>query len=372
MPGCRPRWGTWGHASLGASGIRAGHRRTVGGNSAASRTTADRGAFLERARQRGEIAPDLPRLDANDAMANAALLNAILSEVPHPAFPATASAVRPGPAALRCSFAGACRAFALGRALGLSASSPEGHLGCAARLWSAGPAEVAAFVLGRRLQGPVTQDAIVDVDVSRIVVPPFRFGDATLTFTAADLGPLQPGELFIGTYHTHPEGDVSQGVLSETDIDHAASGDRVWRRASAGEALAPTGTDLSANHAAELPPSSGTSPSPAGSSESPPRLAPLAIPRSDWLFDIVDPREGDWNVYAHDGARLSELSALCRSRTPCPLNELRIAGSRFHLLARVYEEQDDDAPQLADRRDCEGRARAAWPCPDAVLRCRGD
>ncbi|HNN97197.1 MAG TPA: hypothetical protein PKI03_33240 [Pseudomonadota bacterium] len=299
---------------------------------------------LERARQRGEIAPDLPRLDANDAMANAALLNAILSDVPHPGFArdhqrcearARSFAVQLRGRLSRVRF-GARSVCQLRRLKAISAAQP----GFGPR----GLAEVAAFVLGRRLQGPVTQDAIVDVDVSRIVVPPFRFGDATLTFTAADLGPLQPGELFIGTYHTHPEGDVSQGVLSETDIDYMRQAVIEFGGELAGEALAPTGTDLSANHAAEPPPSSGSSPSAAGSSESPPRLAPLAIPRSDWLFDIVDPREGDWNVYAHDGARLSELSALCRSRTPCPLNELRIAGSRFHLLARVYEEQDDDAP----------------------------
>ena len=67
--------------------------------------------------------------------------------------------------------------------------------------------------------------------------------------------------------------------------------------------------------------------------------------RLDWLFDIVDPREGDWNVYAHDAVRLRELATLCTQKSPpCPLNELRIAGSRFHLLARTYDERDEDAP----------------------------
>src|SRR6516165_8370477 len=35
---------------------------------------------LERARARGEVAPGVPRLDADDAMANAAMLNAELRE----------------------------------------------------------------------------------------------------------------------------------------------------------------------------------------------------------------------------------------------------------------------------------------------------
>jgi hypothetical protein len=67
-------------------------------------------------------------------------------------------------------------------------------------------------------------------------------------------------------------------------------------------------------------------------------------PRLDWLFDIVEPREGSWNVYAHDTRRLASLRERCSRESPCPLNELRIAGSSFNLLARYYEERDDDLP----------------------------
>lgn len=299
---------------------------------------------LDRARQRGEIAPNLPRLDANDAMANAALLNSILSAVPHPGFPrdgqtcearARSLAVQLRGRLSRVRF-GARSVCQLRRLKAISVAQP----GFGPR----GLAEVAAFILGRRLQGPVTSDAIVDVDVSRIVVPPFRFGDATLTFTAADLGPLQPGELFIGTYHTHPEGDVTQGVLSETDIEYMRQAIIEFAGELAGEAAPAALVDLSANQPTDEAKPDAASPAatvPAAGGRPAP---PAASSRSDWLFDIVDPKEGDWNVYAHDAVRLSELSALCRARTPCPLNELRIAGSRFHLLARVYEEQDEDTP----------------------------
>src|SRR5690349_14514539 len=62
---------------------------------------------------------------------------------------------------------------------------------------------------------------------------------------------------------------------------------------------------------------------------------------ADWLLDIVDPREGDWNVYAHDGKRLRELMMACQFEKSCPLNELRLPGSRFFLQARYYEDRGD-------------------------------
>jgi hypothetical protein len=263
---------------------------------------------LERARLRGEVAPALPRLDPSDAMANAAVLNAVLAEVAHPDFDGHG---RPCTARAR-SFAilldgrlsrvrfGARSVCQLQLLKQISVAQP----GFGPR----GVAEVAAFVLGRRLHSP--DGPAVDVDVSRVVVPPFRFGDATLTFAAADLGPLAAGELFIGTYHTHPESDITQGVLSETDLEYMQRGF----------------VDF-AGQVGNLQPDAGR-----GSE------------RLDWLFDVVDPREGDWNVYAHDARRLGELAALCAQKTPCPLNELRIAGSRFHLLARTYDEHEEDSP----------------------------
>jgi hypothetical protein len=270
---------------------------------------------LERARLRGEVSPDVPRLDANDAMANAALLNALLAEVPHPDFPRDGRTCQ-APA----------RSFAVKLQGRLSRVRFGGRSVCQLRRLK--EISVAAFVLGRRMVVPrVGDQSIVDVDVSRIVVPPFRIGDASLTFAAAELGPLSDGEFFIGTYHTHPEGDVSQGVLSETDLDY-------MRQAVIEFAAAPPPSPRAAGRCG----SDGTDAGESGCE------AKAQGHRVDWLFDIVDPKEGDWNVYAHDRERLSELAELCSKQTPCPLNELRIAGSRFHLLARSYDEREEDAP----------------------------
>jgi hypothetical protein len=259
---------------------------------------------LQRALSRGEVGPDLPRLDASDAMGNAAVLNAALAVVTHPGLhPSGPLAETAPPCTARArSFAlfidgrlsrvrfGARSVCQLRRLKQISLAQP----GFGPR----GLAEVPAFVLGRRLSGGA------DVDVTRIVVPPFRFGGDNLTFEAADLGPLQTGERFIGTYHTHPEDDVAQGVLSETDLDYMQSGFVDFAGA----------------------------------------VGPLdrPSPHLDWLFDIVEPRDGEWNVYAHDARRLAALRERCSRESPCPLNELRLAGSPFNLFARVYEERDDD------------------------------
>ena len=59
----------------------------------------------------------------------------------------------------------------------------------------------------------------------------------------------------------------------------------------------------------------------------------------DWLFDIVEPRNGDWNVFAHDRDVLDQLTARCDGGD-CPLNALRLPGTPYYLLARYYEERD--------------------------------
>lgn len=255
---------------------------------------------LQRGLERGEVGPDLPRLDPTDAMANAAVLSASLLTVPHPGF---GDPTRPCLARAR-SFAvmldgrlsrvrfGARSVCQLQKLKQISLSQPG--------FGPHGLAEVPAFVLGRRLAGGD------DVDVTRIVIPPFRFAGDSVTFEAADLGQLQPGERFIGTYHTHPEDDLTQGVLSETDLEYMRSGF----------------VDFSGD------------------------VGPLdhASDKLDWLFDIVDPRDGEWNVYAHDGQRLAALRQRCTREPSCPLNELRLAGSPYNLFARVYEERDDDLP----------------------------
>ena len=58
----------------------------------------------------------------------------------------------------------------------------------------------------------------------------------------------------------------------------------------------------------------------------------------DWLFDIVEPRNGDWNVFAHDRDILDQLSSRCDDGD-CPLNALRLPGTPYYLLARYYEER---------------------------------
>lgn len=258
---------------------------------------------LERGQSLGEVKPHVPRLNAEDPMANAAVLRRALDDV----VLSRSSDGAPG-----CD--SRARLFAVlidGR---LSRVRVGARVVCQLRLLKQisiaqpgfgehGLAEVAAFLLGRRLPGGD------DVDVTRVVIPPFRFSGDSLTFLSADLGPMDAGERFIGTYHTHPGGDLEQGVLSEIDLGYMQSG--LVQIHWAGGA----------------------------------RDAQAVAARLDWLFDIVEPRQGDWNVYAHDMRRLRDLHERCTNlgatQTPCPLNELRLAGSPFHLLARYYDEPSD-------------------------------
>ena len=65
-------------------------------------------------------------------------------------------------------------------------------------------------------------------------------------------------------------------------------------------------------------------------------------PQTDWLIDIVDPKWGDWNAFAHDRRKLKALHARCMASSPCPLNELRLGGSDNNLFVRFYEELPDE------------------------------
>jgi proteasome lid subunit RPN8/RPN11 len=246
---------------------------------------------LERGVSRGEIEPGVPRLDPEDPMANAALLGRELVAVGRPALDGEPCRAAPRSFALyvdgrlsRVRFA-ARAVCQLWRLKQISTAQP----GFGRR----GLAEVAAFVVGRRFGDSA------DVDVVRVVVPPFRFTGDTVTFVPADLGALAPGESFIGTYHTHPEGDVEEGVLSATDLAFMRQG-RVDFHGRVGDLA--TATD-----------------------------------GVDWLFDIVEPRDGDWNVYAHDRRRLDELTDRCRHHADCPVEQLRITGSRYYLFTRFFE-----------------------------------
>ena len=239
---------------------------------------------LERAHARGEVAPAVPRLDPADPMANQAVLMESLDAV------ADGSGCRARTIALaldgrlsRVRF-GARAVCQLQRLKEISVAQP----GFGAR----GLAEVAAFVLGKRTKG--------DVEVTRIIVPPFRFTGATLSFVPADLGPLADGEQLIGTYHTHPDDDWHQGLLSRVDLGFMRAG-HVDFHGRVG---------WLDGHSRDL----------------------------DWLFDIVEPRNGDWNVFAHDRDILDRLTTRCDGGD-CPLNALRLPGTPYYLLARYYEDR---------------------------------
>ena len=250
---------------------------------------------LARGVQRGELRPGIPRLDPDDAMANAAVLKLALNEVGTPGLDESechASARRFSvllagrQSNLRFSSRAVCQLQKLKQ---ISTAQPG--------FGKHGLGEVAAFVLGRRLGDTP------EVDVTRIVVPPFCFTGDTVTMLDADLGPLLPNERFIGTYHTHPEGDLEQGILSTTDLHYMRYGYVDFH----GQVGALHGTRSEV----------------------------------DWLFDIVEPRDGDWNVYAHDRALLDLLRELCES-DHCPLDELRLTGSRFYLFTRTFDERTED------------------------------
>lgn len=239
---------------------------------------------LERAHARGELAPGIPRLDPADPMANQAVLMEALDGADARSCRARTIALATEGRLSRVRF-GRRAVCQLARLKEISVAQP----GFGAR----GLAEVAAFVLGRRTRG--------DVEVTRIVVPPFRFTGDTLSFVPADLGALAAGEQLIGTYHTHPDDDWHQGLLSRVDLGFMRSG-RVDFHGKVGW-LDDASRDL------------------------------------DWLFDIVEPRNGDWNVFAHDRDVLDQLTSRCDAGD-CPLNALRLPGTPYYLLARYYEDHD--------------------------------
>jgi hypothetical protein len=243
---------------------------------------------LERAEARGWIEPGVPKLDPDDPMANAATLKVALAEAGDPnADPRSCRAaarwfqVMLDGKQSRIDFTtrAVCQ---LRRLKEISTGQPGFGTG--------GLAEMAAFILGVR-RGR-------HVEVTRVVVPPFHYSRDSITFMPADLGPLEPGERFIGTYHTHPDSDEDDGVPSTVDLSF-------WLH---------------------------------GSADFHGRVGKLAQTADgvDWLFDIVETRDGDWNVYAHDRSRLSELASICENEVYCPVDELRLAGSRYYLLSRYY------------------------------------
>jgi proteasome lid subunit RPN8/RPN11 len=254
---------------------------------------------LERARQRGEIRPGIPRLDADDAMANSEILATSLEEFDR----ATPCVARPRFFAIRLGNPGVLTRVRFGPQVVCELQRLKEISLAQSQTGVRSLGEVAAFILGRRRPGGR------DVEVTRLVIPPFQFSNDSVYFPLADLGPLQDGERMIGTYHTHPEGDIEQGVLSETDLRFMETG-YIDFHGQVGRLKHPR-------------------------------------PGLDWLFDIVDPGDGEWNIFAHDQARLAALLTLCQARggaeATCPVDELRIAGSPYYLLTRFYEESPSGA-----------------------------
>lgn len=239
---------------------------------------------IERGAARGWLSAGIPKLDPDDPMANAATLNAVLAGAGDPEVcraPARWFNLLVEGRQSRVDFSteAVCQ---LRQLKAISAAQPG--------FGNRGLGELAAFILGTR-RGRHMQ-------VSRIVVPPFHFTRDTITFLPADLGPLHLDEKFIGTYHTHPESDEDDGVPSPIDLSFMQRGTvdfhgRVGRLAHARDGI-------------------------------------------DWLFDIVQTRDGDWNVYAHDRVRLAEMATICDQDAYCPVDEMRLAGSRYYLLTRFY------------------------------------
>ena len=248
---------------------------------------------LERARSRGDISPGVPRLDAEDPMANAAILGEALDRE-------RVRGCSLAPRSFQVHLEGRTRHVRVPShivcQLAMLKTISVGQPGFGTR----GLAEVAAFLLGKALG-----DDADEIELARVVIPPFHFTRDSITFLDADLGPLAPGERLVGTYHTHPDDDLSEGLLSITDLRYMHQGHIDFHG----------------------------------------QIGWLARPRSglDWIFDVVDPRDGAWNVFAHDAVRLDAVRKRCELGATCPLDELRLAGSVYYLLVRTYEERSADA-----------------------------
>jgi hypothetical protein len=230
--------------------------------------------------------PGVPRLDARDALVNRSVLERALARVGTDGGarcdqPARGLAVQKEGVAswVRIAPRVVCQLRELKR---ISVAQPG--------VGAHGVAEVGAFLIGKRVDKTV--------DVGRVVVPPFTFGRDRLDFVAADLGALAEGETLVGTWHTHPDGDLEEGLLSTVDLEFLRRGSVDFHGAIG-------------------------------------RFADRR-PGLDFLFHVVDPRDGGWNVYAHDGAMFGKLLDECRGGR-CPLNALRTPGTPYFALARTWD-----------------------------------
>lgn len=239
---------------------------------------------LERAEARGELAPGIPRLDADDPMANAAILQAEIDAVSCSLPPRRFTVLLDGqrrhvraPSRVVCALALLKRVSA----------AQAGGLG-----------EIAAFLLATPRPGET-------VELGRVIVPPFSFTHDTVHFIAADLGALRPGEKLVGTWHTHPADDRAEGTPSRTDLAFMRYG-YIDFHGQLGSVWQPLGG-------------------------------------LEWLFDVIDPRDGSWNVYSHDRSRLDDLRAVCDHDAQCPLDDLRTVGSDLYMRADVAIDAYADA-----------------------------
>lgn len=153
-------------------------------------------------------------------------------------------------------------------------------------------AEIPAYIFGVERDGEVV--------VTRTEVADFTFEGDTISVLRPKVADLRTGEKIVGTYHTHPYDAERWGVLSEYDIIGVCR--EINIELSGGRIINPRQNPDKFNH----------------------------------LFDIVDPRNGDWSVYVHNERiydQLNEIyeSSRARRRGIRPVNEMRRPTSPYYL-----------------------------------------
>lgn len=162
--------------------------------------------------------------------------------------------------------------------------------------------EIPAYLFGKE----VSPGAYV---ITKVHVPPFTFIDDTVKpMTHLAQVELEPGEVFLGTFHTHPGNDESWGVLSTKDIriggiaEHASfmirgEDGRFYERYLDG-----TTGDI-----------------------------------DQWCFDMIAPKFGTWQIYEHNREKLLEVSRQYPKEGIAQAEALRQPDSKYYSLLK-YEE----------------------------------
>ena len=130
--------------------------------------------------------------------------------------------------------------------------------------------EIPAYIIGRKGEEKGREHYLV----TRIEMPPFNFyGDAVNAMPSLRDIVLQPGECFLGTFHTHPEG---YSVLSALDITNNGIARFAYAR--------PVG-------------------------ENDPDIMSGDLKGADqWHFNIIAPKGDKWRIFEFDPDRYGRLS----------------------------------------------------------------